>query len=305
MVYMSVPTGRFAPSPTGHLHFGSLLTAVASYCHIKSLQGNWLIRIEDTDLQRCSQTNADDIIKTLALFGLHSDSDIRYQHKHVATYQAILNELIAKNHAYYCDCSRKSIKVFLENQPHLPQHIYPNICRNTNKKLTTSTSIRLKTHDNEVCFTDMVQQVKTYNPSKTVGDMVLCRHDGTVNYILTSIVDDIEQNITHVVRGLDLIELTSCQLAIKNILCPEKHITYGHLPLAFNKQGQKLSKQTKAKSIVCHTEQQISHLLNDVLVALHQLPVTLDKPSHMLAEAIHNWTLEPIKNQIKISGDYE
>lgn len=295
------PVGRFAPSPTGELHFGSLLTAVASYCHVKSQHGTWLLRMEDTDWQRCHEKYAHSILKTLAAYGLHTDADVLYQCKRIRIYQEATEALLLKNRAYACECSRKSIQAYIQAKQ-LTQTTYPLLCRH--KKLPDSPknpfNIRLFTKDVQHTIADIIQGTQKLNPHLLLGDMVIRRRDGIYNYILTSVIDDAEQGVTQVVRGLDLLNLTPCQQQIAAALSLPQPTRYGHLPLALNKAGQKLSKQNKASSVSTQPKE-IAHTLQAVLTALRQPKVIIDKPENMLAQAIAQWTLSPLQNQTQVN----
>lgn len=296
--------GRFAPSPTGQLHVGSLITAVASYCHIKSLhtqdtQAEWIVRIEDTDTQRCKQIHSDHILKTLHAFGLHWDRSVIYQSKRLSHYDDALHGLLAQKQAYACECSRKSLADYAKQHPNASS-TYPKLC--AHKQLDpTERNLRLCVPDQVVTFEDEVQGTITINPQTTLGDMILKRRDGIVNYLLSSVVDDAAQGVTHILRGLDLLELTPSQIALARMLKLPNITHYGHLPLACNTAGQKLSKQTKATPI---DTSNIAQTLLLILDALQQSRVAVDTPERMIAQAVDQWDISPLLHTQTIRGAF-
>lgn len=314
--------GRFAPSPTGPLHFGSLVTAVASFCHVKHQHGKWLLRLEDTDWQRCKPTYSDDILATLDAFGLHWDKEVRYQSQHISVYDELLHQLSPltsksfetkssesdKPSVYACQCSRKSIQQYLNrqnqhdtnnNQP----NTYPRIC--THKQLAfKNNAIRLYTPDINIFFDDLIQGTVSINPYHDLGDMILKRKDGIYNYIFTASVDDAIQGVTQVVRGLDLLHLTPHQQLIAQAISIQSQQmplpqTYCHLPLAYNSSGQKLSKQNKATAV---SSNNVQETLIHILQVLEQPPVEKNTAEIMLKQAVEQWTLTPLKQQQRFDG---
>jgi len=237
--------GRFAPSPSGLLHFGSLIAALASFLDAKShintknQQGKWLVRIEDIDPPR-EQTGASSaILSTLEAFGLHWDEDILYQSKQSQRYCDILAELYAKDLSYYCQCTRAQVKSL--------GGIYQGHCRTLNLPIKNS-AIRLKNNVGQHQFSDIFQGHTVCDQAIANEDFVIHRKDGLFAYQLAVVADDIEQNINHVIRGCDLLEPTARQLtffATLNTQAPQ----YGHVPLAVTSTGFKLSKQNKATAI--------------------------------------------------------
>ena len=273
-------SGRFAPSPTGPLHFGSLITAVASYCDAKAQQGTWLVRIEDTDIPRIYPGSEQHILQCLDAFEFESDVAIIYQKDRLDIYQQVLTQLKQQHLIYACQCSRKILG---------SNHIYVGTCRDLNLPLE-SNAIRLKVADQEICFTDRLQGRHCSNLEQDLGDFVLKRRDGIINYQLAVVVDDYLQGVTHVVRGADLLDNTARQIWLGTVLgYPE--LQYMHLPLAMNAQGQKLSKQNLALALDLNNAPQ---LLQQAISALGQLPVDLDQPHKMLAQAIAQWDIQRI-----------
>lgn len=292
--------GRFAPSPTGRLHFGSLVTAVASYCDAKKQQGQWLVRIEDTDWQRCKAEHSEHILHTLDAFGLHWDHTVLFQSQRLELYHDALSTLINQQSAYACECSRKTLADYADkNQSN--RRIYPRLC--LNKQLdVTDKNIRLVVPNTTMIFDDNIQGLININPQATLGDMVLQRRDGIVNYILSAAIDDAAQGVTQVIRGLDLLELTPVQITLANVLSLDKVNTYGHLPLALNADGQKLSKQTKAQAVCTNN---IPEVLQRILKALNQAQVEKDTPMKMLAQAVEQWDRTPFTRQTRLADVFD
>ena len=278
--------GRFAPSPTGPLHFGSLVAAVASFLDAKHHHGRWLIRMEDLDTPRCVPGAADDILRTLAIFGLHSDEPVIYQSLRTAAYQAAFERLLAAGYLYPCACTRREIA---DSAMQLGDElIYPGKCRTGLPASREARSWRVRVNQAQVDFTDALQGRLAQNLAEEAGDFVGKRADGLFAYQLAVVVDDAEQKITTVVRGRDLIGSTPRQIYLQRILgLPTP--AYLHLPVAVNAQGEKLSKQTQAKAVSCDNP---TDTLFDVLLFLHQQPPaklrdgTVDA---LLAWAITHW----------------
>ena len=259
--------GRFAPSPTGPLHAGSLVAALASYLDARAHQGQWLIRIEDIDETRTIAGAADDIIHTIAALGMQSDETILWQSHRKSRYEAAFLEL--ENTIYPCACSRKEIvdsRVSLSNDG---AAIYPGTCRFGLPEGRSARAWRLRVPDAEdaldiIEFNDRWQGLVSESLSAAVGDFVLRRADGFWAYQLAVVVDDADQEITHVVRGADLLESTARQIYLQRLL-HLKIPRYLHVPVLTNDRGEKLSKQTGAKAL--DISQPVNTLL-DAAVAL-------------------------------------
>ena len=245
----SIPTnsyrGRFAPSPSGLLHFGSLIAALASYLDAKSTidsqgeSGKWLVRLEDIDPPREQAGASTAILTTLEAFGLHWDEQVLYQSQQAELYKQLLNELQQHHLSYYCQCTRAEIKAL--------GGIYQGHCRTLDKPKQNS-AIRLANTHGIHQFNDIFQGEVNCNTALAEEDFVIHRKDGLFAYQLAVVHDDIFQNITHVIRGCDLLEPTVRQLtlfATLNKAAPH----YGHVPLAITAQGYKLSKQNNAPAI--------------------------------------------------------
>lgn len=289
--------GRFAPSPTGPLHFGSLVAAVGSYLASKHQHGLWLIRIEDLDAQRCHARWAAEIVSTLALFGLHSDDDILFQHARNAAYAQALNSLKALNLVYPCNCSRKDIADSNGGE----SFIYPGNCRYKTITYEDSQHQAWRLISEKVMkFNDGIQGEITQNLKEQVGDFVLRRADGVFTYQLAAVIDDAFQQVSQVVRGADLLDSTPRQLYLQQLLgLPTPQ--YLHLPIAVNATGEKLSKQTLAAPIDQHHP---TTTLLQVLDFLQQSPPASLKNCSVeavLAWAIAHWNIEPLRGIKKIA----
>lgn len=250
--------GRFAPSPTGSLHLGSLVTAVSSYLHARQQRGQWLLRIEDVDRVRCNADAAQRILRDLTLLGMHWDGEIRYQTQCDAAYQQALDTLLQHQHAFPCACTRSR----LNGRP------YDGHCRQGLAAGETARAFRVKVPNQNLCFNDQLQGIVCQNLSHSVGDFVIRRADGLFAYQLAVVVDDAAQGITDIVRGSDLLDNTPRQLHLQRLLqYPEPR--YLHLPILVNTDGRKLSKQHHSPAI--DTRQPVA-LLWQTLHLLGQAP---------------------------------
>lgn len=288
--------GRFAPSPTGPLHFGSLLAALASYLEAKKSQGKWLVRMEDLDTQREMQGAAEDILRTLEAYGLYWDGEIVYQSKRNDLYQFALDQLNNGGWSYACSCSRKEIQdSAIGSQSGIEGTIYPGTCREKHV-IKTPHAIRVKISDQNISFEDLIQGHITQNLAKQIGDFVVKRADNLFAYQLAVVVDDHLQGITHIVRGADLLDSSARQIYLQNLL-GYQHIQYAHIPAAHNQHGEKLSKQTLAQAI---TAQDASKNLYQALCFLGQSPPTdlsAEKTEKILNWAMCNWDISKVPKQ--------
>lgn len=282
--------GRFAPSPTGPLHFGSLLTAVASYCDAKANHGKWLVRIEDTDIPRIYPNSETHILSCIDAFQFEPDAEIIFQKDRLAIYEQVLDQLKQQYAIYACQCTRKMLG---------SNHIYAGTCRDLNLDFAEQ-AIRLKVDDLLICFEDRLQGLQCSNLKDDLGDFVLKRRDGIISYQLAVVVDDYLQGITHVVRGADLLDNTARQIWLGSIL-NYPSLSYMHLPLAMNDQGQKLSKQNLAQALDLS---KASELLQQALLALGQPNVELNQPRIMLQQAVQQWDVNLIPKGIHLTGSY-
>lgn len=238
--------GRFAPSPTGPLHFGSLVAAMGSYLEAKSCRGEWLVRIENIDSPREVTGAAKEILDTLEALGMEWDGEVVYQDQRHEAYQAALTMLEQRSMVYPCTCSRKEIAD--SGIIHREAGAYPGTCRAGLSDYRNSASLRVRTHDDPIEFKDALLGPVRQQLTSTTGDFVLRRADGIYTYQLAVVVDDAAQGITHVVRGSDLLDSTPRQIYLQHLLGYSTP-TYMHLPLVTNTQGKKLSKQTRAAAI--------------------------------------------------------
>ncbi len=240
--------GRFAPSPTGPLHFGSLVAAAGSYLDARARGGEWLVRIEDIDAPRTVPGAADDILKTLEGFGFEWDGEVVFQSRRIDLYHAALVRLQLAGHVYPCSCSRSEIAAATSRRSIDGGLVYPGTCRVGLKDGVAARAWRLRVPDREFILHDRVQGASRQNLERDVGDFVLLRADGQYAYQLAVVVDDAAQGINAVVRGVDLLDSTARQVWLQQCLeLPEPR--YAHLPVAVNRAGDKLSKQTQAAAV--------------------------------------------------------
>ncbi len=240
--------GRFAPSPSGPLHFGSLVTAVGSYLDARANDGVWLLRIEDIDQPRTQPGAADAILRTLTAFGFTWDEEVVVQSRRLADYRQALASLQTAGVLYPCACSRSEI-ASVDSPPAVDGgRVYPGTCRHGLPPGRSARAWRLRVPDEEFLLFDRVQGEMRQNLAREVGDFVLWRADGAYAYQLAVVVDDAAQKINAVVRGADLFDSTPRQIFLQRCLgLPTP--SYAHLPVATNAAGEKLSKQTRAAAI--------------------------------------------------------
>ncbi|MGV2289497.1 tRNA glutamyl-Q(34) synthetase GluQRS [Trinickia sp. YCB016] len=243
--------GRFAPSPTGPLHFGSLVGALASYLDARAHRGAWLVRIEDIDGPRNVPGAAEDILATLARFGMRADEPPIWQSTRTVRYQQAFDALDQAGFIYPCGCTRKEIADSLLNAHTRNTTLaYPGTCRHgLNGKPARAWRLRVPDGDAAIInFDDRWQQAQTQNLATEVGDFVLKRADGQWAYQLAVVVDDADSEITHVVRGADLLDSTARQIYLQRCLGVPTP-AYLHVPVVVNEEGEKLSKQTGAAAL--------------------------------------------------------
>ena len=275
----TVYRGRFAPSPTGPLHFGSLVAAVASYSQAKAMKGEWLLRIEDIDPPRNVPGAADSIIRTLEKFGFEWDGEIVYQQKRLEFYQSAIEQLQAEGLLYRCQCSRKDIAILSSSGR------YPGTCRTLHLPASALASWRILTEQSHIRFEDRIQGPQHVRLFEDIGDFVVKRADGVYSYQLAVAVDDVDQKISEVVRGYDLLDSTSRQLYLQQQLGYTSPV-YAHHPIAVNAEGEKLSKQTYATAL---KTEQVQLQLWRALVFLGQAPP--DALQHEPLMNIWSWTM--------------
>jgi glutamyl-Q tRNA(Asp) synthetase len=284
--------GRFAPTPSGPLHFGSLVTALASYCQVKSQQGQWLIRIEDVDTPRVVEGSTDQILKDLETFGFEWDGEIIFQSTQFERYAATVEQLLRQGKAFACECSRRTLRqANVETGP--LGMIYPGICRD--KKLSqASHSIRINTQSAGVLsYNDLLFDEVAINTAQRAGDFVIRRADNIFAYHLAVVLDDELQTINQVVRGADLLEATCLHLYLQQLL-DIKPPEYLHIPLVRNSKGDKLGKQTGATAL---DSNQAAPLLVSALQILGQpVEAGLDQESasDIIQYAVKSWNYRHI-----------
>lgn len=289
--------GRFAPSPTGPLHFGSLVAATASYLQAKVFKGRWLLRIEDIDPPRAQPGASEAIIKALEIYGFEWHSDVIFQSNSHAEHERALQSLLDQALAYPCGCSRRD----LADVPRGPLGpVYPGTCRNGCDK--PETSIRLKTTDDPVSFIDGLQGPQTQNLGRDSGDFVIRRRDGLIAYHLAVVVNDALEGVTEIVRGIDLIDSTPRQIWVQQLLgLPTPN--YLHIPVITHPNGDKLSKLTGAKAVPAD---EIPAALFAALVALQQRPPESLRHSPIGVVwqwAIENWDIQALRGKKAVPTD--
>jgi glutamyl-Q tRNA(Asp) synthetase len=238
--------GRFAPTPSGPLHFGSLVAAVGSFLEARCHGGTWMVRIDDLDPPRATPGAEDDILRTLEACGLSWDGSIVRQSRRSDAYHAALHRLHQEKRLYPCACSRREVADAAVAGA--DGHVYPGTCRAGLPPARPARALRLDTRGFVIAFDDALQGRVTQDIAREVGDFVLYRADRVVAYHLAVAVDDAEQGITHVVRGADLLASTPRQVLLQQLLgLPTPN--YAHLPVAVDAAGAKLSKQTLAAPV--------------------------------------------------------
>ncbi|MCZ7563692.1 MAG: tRNA glutamyl-Q(34) synthetase GluQRS [Burkholderiales bacterium] len=282
--------GRFAPSPTGSLHFGSLVAAVGSHADARAHGGEWLVRMEDLDAPRTVPGAAAAILHGLAALGMTSDAPVLLQSRRGEAYSAALDRLAWAGLTYPCACSRREIADSagrfgaLANGPR--ERVYPGTCRNGLAPGRSARAVRCRTGDAPIAFEDAVQGTVRQCLARAVGDFVLLRADGIFAYQLAVVVDDAAQGITDVVRGADLLDSTPRQIHLQRALgVPTPR--YCHLPVATDARGEKLSKQTRAAPIDLGRP---ADALRQALGFLgHRPPAGLNEVDALWAWATENW----------------
>jgi glutamyl-Q tRNA(Asp) synthetase len=283
--------GRFAPSPTGPLHFGSLVAAVGSFCLARQAGGRWLVRIEDLDTPRVVAGAAEEILRTLETLGLIWDGEVLWQSRRGAVYEDALARLQAKGLVFACGCSRQEI---LASAPHPGEEgpVYPGTCRTGLAAGRRPRALRIRVSDEAVCFTDGLYGPMQQHLATAVGDFVLRRADGLFAYQLAVVVDDAVSGVNQVVRGADLLASTPRQIYLHACL-GNPLPRYIHLPLVLASAGEKLSKRHGALAIA--SDRDGGRLLWKALRFLGQeVPVHLlgAPPREVLAWGVQHFALE-------------
>jgi glutamyl-Q tRNA(Asp) synthetase len=275
--------GRFAPSPTGSLHLGSLAAAVASWLFVRAANGRWLVRIEDIDTARVVSGSAEEILATLLRYGLEWDGEVVWQSQRTALYERALTRLRELDLVYDCACSRAD----LQRAPSAPvgaDAIYPGTCRAGLPDGKAARAIRFRAPDENIGFDDVLIGHYEENVAIATGDFVVRRADGLFAYQLAVVVDDAEQEVTQVVRGIDLLSSTPRQIALQRALgypTPQ----YAHVPLVTNSDGAKLGKRDGALPLPSLDEVRVRETLAAALRHVG-VSVEIDRPQRMLEAAL-------------------
>ena len=276
---MTAYIGRFAPTPSGHLHFGSLVAALASYLDARAVDGRWLLRMEDLDPPREEPGAQAAILKALESYGFEWDGEMVRQSDRHEAYQQVIDRLFSQGLAYACTCSRKQLEPY--------QGIYPGLCRNAGHDAEDA-AIRLRVPELEYHFVDRVQGELRHHLGREAGDFVIRRRDGLYAYQLAVVLDDAWQGVTDIVRGADLLDSTPRQLYLQELLgLPQPR--YLHVPLITQPDGHKLGKSYRSPPL---TADQAPPLLLRALRALGQQPAPelVDaSPRELLAWGVRHW----------------
>jgi len=289
--------GRFAPSPTGLLHFGSLLAALASYLDARANDGRWLLRIEDLDPPREHPEARSRIPQALETFGLQWDGELVFQSQRLHHYEQALQQLSEQAQAYRCSCSRKQV------QQRTGQSFYDGHCQQSPPSAETPAAWRASQQQAVIEFDDGIQGPQRYALADS-GDFVIRRKDDLFAYQLAVVVDDALQDITHVMRGSDLLDETPRQLHLQQLL-GYRSPHYSHIPIASNRAGQKLSKQNLARPL--DEDRPVPQLLAALTFLGQQPPTELKYASRdeLLRWAIQHWQPEQIARTRAIIWDGE
>ncbi len=280
--------GRFAPSPSGPLHLGSLIAAVASYLDARSNRGIWLVRMDDLDPPREVPGAAHSILDSLSQHGLHWDEDVLWQSQRGEAYQRALQQLQAQT--FNCDCSRKALAA---------TGVCQRDCRSRQGEVTTPAAIRMTVpRDGVIGFDDTLQGSQHIALGQTSADFLIHRKDGLYAYQLAVVVDDAHQGITHIVRGSDLLDTTARQIFLQQALDYPTPI-YSHVPVITNSAGQKFSKQHHATALA---DRNAVPNLRSALKFLCQPrpPAQLASPAELLQFAVQNWAPRAIPSAMAI-----
>lgn len=285
--------GRFAPSPTGAPHFGTLLGALASYLHARATGAQWYVRIEDLDEDRTVPGAADEMLRALEAFGLHWDGEVRYQSQRNLAYEAVLENLLDQQQAFPCGCSRRDLRAAPMG---LDGPVYPGTCRSGLSTERSVRSYRLKVDDARITFDDNVQGRQVQDVAREVGDFVIRRADGYFAYQLAVVVDDADQGMTQIVRGADLLGSTARQIYLQRQLgypTPD----YLHFPLVLGPDGKKLSKSAQAPALGYRRP---DVTLMHALTVLGQTPPEGLSAAELLIWATQHWDTTRIPRRIEL-----
>jgi glutamyl-Q tRNA(Asp) synthetase len=273
--------GRFAPSPTGDLHFGSLISAVASFLQAKHIDGEWLIRMEDIDPPREIPGSAKRILDDLSRLGMDSDRPVLLQSTRTAAYDSAINTLLSEGKAFWCGCSRKDLP---------PSGIYPGTCSGGLAPGKSARTVRLGVAGSTIRFSDLIQGAIEDNLEQSTGDFIIRRADGLPAYQLAVVVDDAYQGITEVVRGSDLLDSTARQIHLQQALGLPTPV-YAHHPLALDGDGKKLGKRFASDPI---SMLRAASSVHAAMQFLGQKPPSGLDLNEIWSWAIANWQIESI-----------
>jgi glutamyl-Q tRNA(Asp) synthetase len=276
--------GRFAPSPTGPLHLGSLVAAVGSWLFARRDGGQWLVRMEDLDTPRVIAGSADEILRALERYGLTWDGELVYQSQRTMLYDDALDSLRQRGLVYACGCSRADLQR-TASAPLGREPVYPGTCRNGLPPGRVARAIRFLAPDAVIAFDDIIAGHVEENVAAETGDFVIRRADGVYAYQLAVVVDDAAQGVTQVVRGADLLSSTARQIALQRALGLTTP-SYGHLPLVTNADGSKLGKRDGALPLPSLDERRVVETLAYALRVLGVGEVAFDTAQQMLSEAL-------------------
>jgi glutamyl-Q tRNA(Asp) synthetase len=289
--------GRFAPSPTGPLHFGSLIAATASYLEARKHAGRWLLRIENIDPPREQAGATQSILNTLEAFEFEWDGPVRYQDSSRLKHEAALEILLDQGHAYRCGCSRSDLES-VELGDLGP--IYPGTCRGGTD--ASATAVRVRTGNSPITFTDGLQGPQTQRLESESGDFIICRKDALIAYHLAVVVDDQDQGVTDIVRGCDLLDSTIRQIWLQQLL-GYRTPSYLHVPTAVNDLGQKLSKRSGARGL---SADEVDVMLLAALSALRQNPpagLAGASLARIWDWALENWNIGYLRGETEIAAN--
>ena len=289
--------GRFAPSPTGPLHVGSLTAALASYLHARQARGRWLVRIEDIDPPREAPGAADRILATLEAFDLQWDGTVHYQSARVSSHRSVAASLLADGRAFRCSCTRSELRGTTEVAELGTR--YPGHCR-TRAVHDRATAVRMRVEPGEVRFVDRLQGEQRHDLSTLTGDYVIVRKDGLPAYHLAAVLDDAGAGITHIVRGIDLLRATTVHLHLQRTLQLPTPV-YLHVPVVVNDAGQKLSKQTGAAAVEDRSAAAVAVSLLGYLGLSPPTDLIGAAPRALWAWAIERWDPDVLAGKTRLA----
>lgn len=283
--------GRFAPSPTGPLHLGSLVAAVASYLHARQSGGRWLVRIEDIDPPREVPGASASILRALECFELEWDGPVLYQSSRLPAYREVVAELLATHRAFRCSCSRSELRALADAGGSLR---YAGTCRER-RLVGGDTAVRVRVEPGTIAFTDGLQGERSIDLAATSGDYIVERRDGLPAYHLAVVLDDALQGVTTIVRGIDLLESTFTHIHLQRLLGLSTP-RYLHLPVVVSDSGQKLSKQSGAAAVASASPRALQRILG--LLGLETpLEVAETGPAQVWRWAIDHWSIDRLRGR--------